>query len=153
MTTLEDRPTETQLVFPALGPLYARFSPYTYGFMRFCLGAALAPHGFYKLFLGTAPVSTMVKLGLMPPVWWAYLVGCTEFFGGILLALGLFTRFAALAIAIEMTVTTFVLQWPNGYFWTGKGFEFPLLIWLFCIAIFFRGGGRYSLDHKIGKEL
>jgi putative oxidoreductase len=150
---MADDTATPRLVFPQLGSLYARFSPYSYAFMRFCLGVALSPHGFQKLFYGTAPVSTMVKLGLAPPVWWAYLVGCNEAFCGILLALGLFTRFAAIAIAVEMTITAFVLQRPNGYFWTQKGLEYPLLIWLFCIAIFFRGGGRYSLDRKIGKEL
>lgn len=38
-----------RLLFPALGKLYERLSPYSYAFMRFCLGAALAPHGFQKI--------------------------------------------------------------------------------------------------------
>jgi putative oxidoreductase len=40
-----------------------------------------------------------------------------------------------------------------GYFWTQKGNEFPLLLFLLALAIFFRGGGRFSLDHLIGKEV
>ena len=35
---------------------------------------------------------------------------------------------------------------------SNRGFEYALL-WLLCTAIFFRGGGRYSLDHYLGREL
>ena len=153
MTAVEDRPVASRLVFPGLAPVYAAVSPYSYAIMRFALGAILAPHGFQKLFYGTAPVATMAKLHLYPPSFWAYLVACVEAFGGLGVAFGFLTRFAAIAIIIEMTVTTFVLQMPNGYFWTQKGFEFPLLIWAQCIAIFFRGGGSYSIDAKLNKEL
>jgi putative oxidoreductase len=143
----------TKLVFPGLGKLYERFGAYSYAFMRLAVGGCLAPHGFSKLFLGTAPVKTMALMGLGPPEFWAYLVGFNEFVMAICLAIGLFTRLAALTIFIEMTVVTFAIQMKFGYFWTSKGFEYPFLIWLICIAIFFRGGGRYSVDHLIGKEL
>jgi putative oxidoreductase len=46
-----------------------------------------------------------------------------------------------------------VFLWPNGYFWTNRGIEFALLWWLLVIAIFFRGGGRYSVDRWFGKEI
>jgi putative oxidoreductase len=52
-----------------------------------------------------------------------------------------------------MFVIAFFIQDKFGYFWTQKGNEFPLLLLLLTIAIFFRGGGTYSLDHRIGKEL
>ena len=77
----------------------------------------------------------------------------TEFFGAIMLAIGLFTRFAAAAIAIEMFVITFFLLWPRGYFWTQQGYEFALLWMLLAIAIFFRGGGELSVDRLFKKEL
>lgn len=50
-----------------------------------------------------------------------------------------------------MAFITFHVQIKFGYFWTQRGNEFPLL--LLTLAIFFRGGGRYSLDARIGKEL
>jgi putative oxidoreductase len=68
------------------------------------------------------------------------------------LALGLFTRPAAIVVFIQMTVIITVFQWQFGYFWTSRGIEYALLWWLLCIAIFFRGGGRYSLDRLIGWE-
>jgi uncharacterized membrane protein YphA (DoxX/SURF4 family) len=43
-------------------------------------------------------------------------------------------------------------NWKFGYFWTNRGIEYALLWLLLCTAIFFRGGGRYSLDRLIGKE-
>ena len=76
----------------------------------------------------------------------------TESFGALFLALGLFTRVMAVMIGIEMIVIVFFWQWENGYLWTNKGYEFALLWFLLCVGIFFRGGGRYSLDRLIGKE-
>ena len=76
----------------------------------------------------------------------------TEFVAAVCLAIGLFTRIAAAMIAIEMIVIIFIFQWPNGYFWTNRGYEYALLWTLLSIAIVFRGGGRFSVDRLIGKE-
>ena len=51
-----------------------------------------------------------------------------------------------------MLVIVLLFQWQFGYFWTVRGYEFALLWLLLCIAIFFKGGGRYSIDRLIGKE-
>lgn len=150
---MADETAANRLVFPGLGSLYASLSPYSYAIMRFCTGAILVPHGVQKLFMGTAPVAAMTAMGLQPAMAWAYLVGVNECFAALFLAFGLFTRFVALTIAIEMAVIAFTIQIKFGYFWTQKGLEFPLLLLLFCIAIFFRGGGPYSLDAKLKKEL
>ena len=56
-------------------------------------------------------------------------------------------------VTAEMACIVFYFNWDNGYFWTNRGVEFALLWMLLAIAIFFRGGGRYSLDRLIGKEL
>ena len=55
-------------------------------------------------------------------------------------------------IGIQMLVIAFVFQWQYGYFWTSRGYEFALMWALLCVAIWFRGGGRYSVDHYIGKD-
>lgn len=144
-----------RLVFPGLAGLYQRFSPYSYSFMRFSAGAVLFPHGVQKVFTGSVAryAEIIGGQGLPMPLLLAYLTFFTEFAGAACLALGLFTRFAALAIWIQMSVIITVFQWQNGYFWTNRGYEYPLLWWLLCLAIFFRGGGRYSLDRLIGKEI
>jgi uncharacterized membrane protein YphA (DoxX/SURF4 family) len=41
----------------------------------------------------------------------------------------------------------------DGFFWHKGGFEYPLMWLVLCLVIFFRGGGPYSLDRRIGKEL
>jgi putative oxidoreductase len=122
--------------------------------MRFVTGAILVPHGLQKVF--TAPISRYVTTiggkGIPFSELMAYLVFFTESVAAICLAIGLFTRIAAAMVGIQMLVITFVFQWQYGYFWTNRGLEFALMWALLCIAIWFRGGGRYSVDHYIGKE-
>jgi putative oxidoreductase len=150
-----DTATAQRYVFPGLAKIYDAVSPYSYAFMRFCTGAILAPHGIQKLFYGgvVGNAAALAKIGVNPPEFWSYLVGFTECFCAIALALGLFTRVAALFIIGEMFFIAFFIQIHFGYFWTARGMEFPLLLLLLTIAIFFRGGGRYSLDSLIGKEV
>jgi putative oxidoreductase len=116
-----------RLVFPGLAGLYQSLSPYAYDFMRFSAGAVLVPHGVQKIFFKSI--------------------------GALCLAIGLFTRLAALLIGIEMSVIIVVFQWQYGYFWTDRGVEYALLWWPLCLAIFFRGGGAISVDRLLGKEL
>jgi putative oxidoreductase len=144
-----------RLVLPGLAKLYATFSPYSYAFMRFATGAVLLPHGVQKVFFraGAIEGGSIAAHGLPFATTLAYLVVITEFAGAACLALGLFTRVAAAMIWLEMAVIITLWQWPNGYFWTNKGYEYALLWLLLCTAIFFRGGGRYSLDRLIGKEI
>jgi putative oxidoreductase len=122
--------------------------------MRFVTGAILVPHGIQKVF--SAPIGRYIETiggkGIPFSELLAYLVFFTESVGAICLAIGLFTRIAAAMVGIQMLVITFVFQWQYGYFWTNRGLEFALMWALLCIAIWFRGGGRYSVDHYIGKE-
>ncbi len=144
-----------RLFIPALGGLYNLLSPYAYAIMRFAAGAILAPHGIQKVMYLTIAqyTKTIGGKGLPLAEVLAYLTFFTESVAAICLAIGLFTRAAAVMIWIEMAVIITVFLWANGYFWTNRGIEFPLLWLLLCTAIFFRGGGRYSVDHLIGKEI
>ena len=142
-----------RLIFPGLAGLYRAGSPYAYAFMRFCSGAVLVPHGVVKLMHLPPNPAGIASHGLPLATFLAWATVLTESFGALFLAIGLLTRFAAAAIWIEMAVIIVFYQWQFGYFWTGKGIEFALLWLLLCTAIFFRGGGRYSLDHYLGREL
>lgn len=144
-----------RLIIPGLAGLYDAGAPYAYAFMRFATGAVLAPHGIQKLLYGSVGQFTQNISGKGLPFAevLAYLTFFTESAAAILLAIGLFTRVAAAMIWIEMAVIITVYLWPNGYFWTNRGYEYALLWLLLCTAIFFRGGGRYSIDHLIGKEI
>jgi putative oxidoreductase len=145
---------ETRLVFPGLAGVYRLLSPYSYAFIRFSTGAVLAPHGVQKIL--NVPIAkfapNIAAKGLPFPELLAYLTYFAESVAAVCLAIGLFTRIAAAIIGIEMLVIVFVFQWPFGYFWTARGYEYALLWLLLCIAIFFKGGARYSVDHLLGWE-
>jgi putative oxidoreductase len=145
---------ETKLVFPALAALYESCAPYSYAIMRFATGAVLVPHGVNKIL--NTPIAkfapNIAAKGLPLPEALAYLTYFAESVAAVCLAIGLFTRIAAAMIGIEMIVIVILFQWQFGYFWTNRGYEFALLWALLCIAIFFKGGGRYSVDHLIGRE-
>ena len=144
-----------RLVIPGLAGLYKAGSPYAYAFMRFATGAVLVPHGIQKLLY--VPMDkfapNIANKGFPLPELLGYLTYFTESAAAICLAIGLFTRAAAVMIWIEMAVIIMVFNWQFGYFWTNRGVEYALLWLLLCTAIVFRGGGRWSVDHLIGREI
>ncbi len=153
---MSDEVTGNRLLLPQLGGFYGTLAPYSYAFMRFCTGMVLLPHGIQKFFFGGAAATAKAALGGLDPdlsLAVAYATGCVELFGALFLAVGLLTRLAALSIVVEMTVIVFVILWPNGYFWTNRGFEYALLWGLLALACFFHGGGRYSIDRLLPREL
>jgi putative oxidoreductase len=141
-----------RLFIPGLGRLYEKLSPFSYDLMRFALGAILVPHGVNKLFFGDVVNAsrTMEKLGLAPPSTWAWFIGVLEFAGGLMLALGLYTRLVALAVFVEMLVISFGVLWPK-WWWGGRGMQYAALMAVLALAIFFRGGGDYSLDRRLAR--
>jgi putative oxidoreductase len=147
-----------RLLIPGLAGFYEALQELAYPLVRITSGLFLVPHGGQKLFgwfggsiQGVA--GGFAKLGLEPALPFAYLVGVTEFFGGLCIALGLFTRFWAACCAILLAVAVFKVHLGNGFFWTKGGFEYPLMWMLVSIAILIRGGGQYSLDRRLPKEL
>ncbi len=138
---------------PAAAPFYEIFPPLAYPLIRAALGLILIPHGYAKLFGNDAVAASrnFVGFGWTYPLAWAYFIGAVEFFGGILMTLGLFTRIVAAAFVIEMSVICFAVLYPN-WSWGRRGMEYALFMGIVALAIFFRGGGRWSLDRLIGRE-
>jgi putative oxidoreductase len=155
---MSDKTTTPQRIVPAMSGLYDSLGQYAWPLVRFATGIIIVPHGMQKLFGMWGGnfqnyVAFFSKVGLEPAVPLVYLVGITEFVGGICLAIGFLTRFWAAGLFINLTVAWAVVHLPNGMFWTRGGIEFPLLWSILCIAFFLRGGGEYSVDRMIGKEL
>jgi putative oxidoreductase len=145
---------ESRLIFPGLAGLYNSVAPYSYAIVRFIAGAILLWHGYGKLFGGSiqgVADHVTAPLGLPMPMVWAYFLGILEFFGGAALAVGFLTRPIALMLTVEFIVIT-CWSYPNGYAFSKGGFEFPLLLLVIYAAIFFRGGGRLSVDRMLGRE-
>jgi putative oxidoreductase len=137
------------------GSMRDRLVPLGYAFARVYFALLILPSGYEKVFSdGAARIAAgnILKTGFHPPMFWAWVVAYLEFFGMILLALGLLTRPIAFAFAIELGVIVLMVQMPNGYFWTSRGAEFALVLFLVCVAFVMGGGGRYSLDRKLGRE-
>jgi putative oxidoreductase len=148
----------TRLYVPALGGIYSALHEYAEPILRIALGAVLIPHGCQKLFgmfggMGLARNAELFeRLGYAPGMFWGTLVGLTELVGGILLILGLFTRFAAAAVLIFMIVAVHFTS-AKGFFWANGGSEYALLIGFCALFFLIRGGGTYSLDRKVGREI
>jgi putative oxidoreductase len=149
----------TRPYIPALVPYYEKCKPFALTLLRVGLGAILIPHGAQKLFglFGGAGISGNAalfdRLGYAPGMLWGTVVGCIEFFGGLLLVLGLFTRPVALALTIFMIFGVHFTGKSGGFFWLNRGAEFSILILLCAIVFLIRGGGEYSLDRKLGREV
>jgi len=144
---------------PSILPLIGRLSVFAEPIVRIAAGLLLIPHGAQKLFgwfggYGLTATGQFFEgqLGMSPGVLFAGAAGSVEFFGGIALVLGLFTRPVAAAVAVLMAVALTV-HVPNGFFWSNGGIEYPLMWGLLAIAIFLRGGGQYSLDARLGVRI
>jgi putative oxidoreductase len=152
---MEQAPREPQLWLPILRPFYDAAAPLSWLIVRAAAGWNLLVHGWGKL-SHLPPTDAALKgftdLGLSMPEFWFWSGLCIEFGSGLALILGLFTRFFAAAAALEMLVIT-ALYWSNGFAWLHRGYEYVLLWGLVCFAIALRGGGPYSLDRKLGREL
>ena len=145
-------------VVPGLGAIYAALDTYSWPLIRVATGLFFVPHGMQKLFglWGGDLARTaegFAKQGLEPAMFWASYIGCLEFFGGLLLAVGLLTRPVAALFAGFMAVAAFHVHLKVGWFWTGRGMEIPLYLMLICLAILIRGGGVLSLDRALGREI
>jgi putative oxidoreductase len=158
MTTPEHGAAEPRPIIPALAPFYGTVRELSYPLIRVTVGGTLLVHGILKLMgppIAAFAQQSMAKRGIEPAMLVAYIIWINETLGAVCIILGLFTRFFAASIAIEMAVITFLVFFPHGYGFTrpGGGWEYPLLWGLIFFAIALRGGGPYSLDRKIGWEL
>jgi putative oxidoreductase len=147
--------SQAKLMYPGLAGFYDSVLPIAETFIRIVVGVMFLMHVSGKLTAGPGAVAANVlaKNGLEPAILWAYVIIFLELVGGVCLIIGLFTRFFAAALAIEMLVALLVVHLSKGYAASGGGYEYVLLIGAACFLIAIRGGGPYSVDRFIGKEL
>ena len=124
-----------------------RLQPLALLVMRLALGVVMLAHGYQNTFRHLHDhVHMVVSLGI--PAWLGYVSSFTEFFGGLLIVAGFFTRPAAVAICIDLIVAIWKVHWHNGL--TGDhGYEFPLALAALAFALIFFGGGPISMDHVL----
>ena len=150
---MADTSAEPKLLLPFLKPFYDFAIPLSFTVVRVACGWNLAVHGWGKVTRGPAPyVKAFTASGFEPALFFYWAALGIEFVGGVALIVGLFTRFFAATAAIEMLIIT-ISYWNNGFSWLARGYEYTLLWGFVCCAVALRGGGPYSLDRVIGKEL
>jgi putative oxidoreductase len=158
-------PDPTPLIAPGLANAYSVLAPVAEALLRVIVGLALVPHGLrttFGWFSGTglkvdslkALAAQLDQTGYRPGRLWAAAISVTELAFGPLLALGLFTRPAAVPIFIFLAVSN-VERWRvGGYFWNTLGLEYTLMWAVAAFYFLVHGGGLYSLDYfLIGREV
>lgn len=115
--------------------------------LRIALGLIFFTHGYPKLMRSNIEMQHMfVQHGL--PAQFVYVAGVLEAFGGALLVLGLFTRPAALLLAIEMGVAIWKMH-SSGGIMAVHLYEFPLALCAGCAALATVGAGLVSVDESL----
>jgi putative oxidoreductase len=147
-------PATPHLVFPGLGGIYRGLAPVTEPFIRVVAGGSLAVHG-QPILSGNigAAAKFLARTGFENGLFWACVVGAVEFVCGLFLAVGFLTRVVAVPIIGFLAVAIVTYHWQSGFAWENRGIEYPLFWSIVVLHFLLRGGGRWSLDAMIGREV
>ena len=128
-----------------------RFQPLGALVMRLVLSIIMIRHGYDKVIpSGSLYTFAHMVTRLHLPVWLGYVAAFTEFFGGMLLILGLLTRVAALLTAIDMAMAILKIHLHGGLMGPNS-FAFPLALFAISLMLVFTGCGWLGLDDFVGR--
>lgn len=146
---------EPKIFFPGLTRFYDHAIPRSWLIIRIAVGLNLVIHGWGKIGRSGGPSQLVQKLPQSAAIGdeITFVLMLIEFVGGLCIIAGLFTRFWAAAAAVEMAVLTFYIYWGNGFGWLARGYEYTLMWGLVLFAVAMRGGGPWSIDRRLGREL
>jgi putative oxidoreductase len=150
----KDMGREAAPMIRGLGSLYESLGALHWPLIRATAGIILFTHGWPKLMMGFQAVAanTLATRGIEPALALAYALVLLETAGAVCIVLGFLTRPIAIMLVVEFAVIVYQ-HFPNGWGWTSRGYEYPLLWGLLFLAIAIRGGGPYSVDRLIGREV
>lgn len=132
---------------------------YSLVILRAALGVIFFAHGSQKLlgwFGGYGFDATVQffnqQLGI--PSALAVLAILAEFFGGLMVLLGFFTRIGAAGIGVTMAVALYTVHLPQGFFIAGGkvGFEYVFALLLMALYLVINGAGELSVDRHLNKK-
>lgn len=115
---------------------------------RLVLGIVFAAHGYQKVFdMGVGSVTGMFSgLGIPLAELAGPAVAFLELIGGVLLALGAFTRIVGVLLAIDMLVAALLVHAQSGIFIDQGGWELVGALGAGALALAAVGAGRFSAD-------
>ena len=125
------------------------WSPRVLSILRIIAGFLMLSHGSQKLF-GFPPSAQGGGGGELQPL--MLVAGILEFFGGVFLLLGLFTRTTAFILSGLMAVAYFMAHAPGGFLPLVNKGELAVLYCFVYLYLAFAGGGAWSLDRLIWKR-
>ena len=140
----------SRLFFPSLANFYRKLDEPSIALLRVVAGVALITHGWSKIQDPTAMAGFLEGMGFWPGAFWSFMVSITESIGGLLLAIGLLTRPAALLNLINMSVIIW-FHWifkEEGY----GGAEKAILWWVILFYFVVHGGQYYAVDKAMKRE-
>jgi len=128
---------------------FDRISPVVLSALRVVAGLLFLEHGLKKILSfppSPAPAGAVIHAAhaALPPIMMA--AGYIEIVGGILIALGLFGRFAAFICSGEMAFAYFMAHSPDSFFPVNNGGDAAILFCFVFLYVAFAGPGAWSLD-------
>jgi len=115
---------------------------------RLCVGLALAfSHGMGKMPPPDELIAGVGSMGFPLPVLFAWAAALSEFAGGLFIAAGFLTRFAAGFVGFTMAVAFFIVHAADPFMKK----EMAFLYLVAAVLLIFTGAGKYSVDRKICK--
>jgi putative oxidoreductase len=119
--------------------------------LRVTLGVIFVYHGYPKLFGHTRDaMQSFAHMGL--PGYFVYIAGVIEFFGGLMLIAGLFTRVAGLLLAAEVAVGLWKVHNIISNPMAVQNYELPLVLAVSTFALATVGAGLISFDQALFRE-
>mgnify|MGYP001067425047 CR=1 FL=1 len=124
--------------FESLG----RYQPFVLAALRIMTALQFIAHGSQKLFDFPASAHAGALSGL------SLTAGTLEFTGGILVALGLFTRPVALLLSGEMAIAYFMAHMPRDFFPVNNGGDAAISFCFIFLYLAFAGPGAFALENR-----
>lgn len=119
--------------------------PLAHLLLRVVLGVVFIVHGYPKFKTFSQFAGWLGSMGFRPAKFWAFVAASVEFFGGILLVLGIGVPIVGILLAIQMLVAMWKVKWGKVGFTDTGGWELDLIYLVAALSLVMMGGGMYSL--------